>query len=173
MTVRRSILLLVGLVALSSVPASAGSSPNEARPPRIRLVYKGEVIQKAAPYTYCWSRSNPDGTGEGLCADGLTRYPDPVSISAPTKLVIRIPYRAKPTEWYLVAYRSIIRRQYRDEPVGPEEKIPFRLRPHRVNGVVRAWKVVFNLDEPLRHYYLETGGDLAQGDVHYTLHVRS
>lgn len=169
-------LFVVALVACLLAPlagAVAGERVNRRRPPRVALRYHGEVVQRVAPYTYCWSYTYPDNSGVGMCADGSPSYPEAAEVSAPARLVLRIPYPAKPHRWFLHAYRAVSDEGGWTRPVGPRESIPFRLRPRRVQGEVRAWDVVFRVTEPLRDYYLDTGGDLAQGDVFYGLHVRT
>ena len=167
------VLTLLSVLVLSASASADVTGPNKRKPPNLRLVYKGEVVQRAQPYTFCWSTQDPDGGGVGMCADGFPRYPKAVKVDAPTRLTIRIPYPAKPSEWYLRAHRAIVRHDYWDEPVGPAEEIPFKLKPRRVDGKIRAWRVVFRVEEPARHYYLDTGGILKQGDAFYTLHVKS
>ena len=167
-------VLLVALLACVVAPgASAGSRVNRRHPPRVALRYQGEVVQRAAPYTYCWSYSYPDNSGIGECADGFPDYPAAVRVTAPARFVLRIHYPAKPHRWFLHAYRAVTTEGGWTRPVGPRESIPFRFKPHRVRGEVKAWNVVFHVTEPLRHYYFDTGGDLAQGDVFYGLHVRT
>ncbi len=171
---RKVVTLLITMAVAIGVPAAAAARDvNRKSPPRLSLRYHDEVVQRSRPYTFCWSYSNDDDTATGMCADGLPRYPRAARVTAPARLSVRIHYPVKPDEWYLHAYRAVIRRDYYDETVGDGERIPFRLRPHRVNGTIRAWNVVFRVEEPIRHYYLDIGGNLAQGDVHYTLHVRT
>lgn len=153
--------------------AGAGSGVNRKSPPRLSLRYQGDVVQRATPYTYCWSYSSDDGTGTGMCADGFPRFPRAARVPEGSRLVLRIHYPAKPERWHLFASRAIVRHEHYDETVGNRERIPFKLRPHRVEGKITAWQLIFRVDEPLRHYYLETGGDLRQGDAFYTLHVRT
>ncbi|MGI8775587.1 MAG: hypothetical protein ACR2KQ_11395 [Actinomycetota bacterium] len=172
---RRSIILslILAMFAALSVPSTAADTgPNRRQPPKLRVIYKGEIVQRATPYTYCWTYSEGDG-GVGMCADGFPRYPRGVAVEAPARIVIRIPYPAKPSDWFVEAHRTIVRHENWDEPVGPAQDIAFKLKPRWVDGKVRAWKVIFHLEEPQRHYYLNTGGFLAQGDALYALHVKT
>ena len=169
---------LIGVVVaatllLGAQGALAGTEVNRKRPPRLTLRYQGEVIQQARPFTYCWSHANDDGTGTGVCADGFPRYPKAAQVEAPARLVLRIHYPAKPEGWFLRAYRAIVRHEHYDETVGEGYKIPFKMRPHKVNGKVYAWNLIFRVEEANRHYYLDTGGDLRQGDAFYALHLRT
>ena len=108
-----------------------------------------------------------------MCADGFPRYPRAVRVPEGSRLVLRIHYPAKPERWFVNAYRAIVRHEHYDETVGDAERIPYKLRPHRVQGTIRAWQLIFRVEEPMRHYYLDTGGDLRQGDAFYSLHVRT
>ncbi len=171
---RKLIVISVALgVLFAATQAGAGQNVNRKSPPRLSLRYQGDVVQRARPFTFCWSHSEGDGSGTGMCADGFPRYPRAARVETPAKMVLRIHYPAKPNEWFLHAYRHIVRHQHYDETVGDPEEIPFRLRPHRVNGRNKAWNLVFRLREGIRHYYLDTGGYLEQGDAFYALHVRT
>jgi hypothetical protein len=163
------VLALVG----SSQAALAGGGSSQKRPPHLSLRYEGDVVQRDRPFTYCWSYSTGDGEATGMCADGFPRFPRAAEVESPTRLSIRVHYPYKPERWFLNAYRAIVRREHYDEPVGDPEKLDFKLRPHRVNGEVKAWDLIFRVTEPMRHYYLETGGDLRQGDAFYALHVKT
>ena len=169
----RRLAVLMTIAGLVLVAAQAGArEPNRKSPPRLSLRYQGEVVQRARPFTYCWSYTEGGG-GTGMCADGFPRYPHAAQVQAPTKMVLRVHYPGKPAGWFLNAYRAIVRHEHYDEPVGSSEEVPFRLRPHRVDGTTKAWDLVFRLTEPGRHYYLDTGGDLRQGDAFYALHART
>ena len=171
---RKAILFwITAAMLLVATQAGAASGPNRKSPPDISMRYQGDVVQTARPYTYCWGHSNGDGTGTDECMAGFPRYPRAAKVEAPARLRLRIHYPVKPQDWFLKAYSAIVRHEHYDETVGEAEKIPFRLRPHRVNGKVRAWDLVFRLEEPSRHYYFDTGGDLAQGDAFYALHART
>lgn len=169
---RLAVLMMIAGVVLVAAQAGAQVGPNRKSPPRLSLRYQDEVVQRARPFTYCWTYTEGGG-GTGTCADGFPRYPRAVQVEAPAKMVLRIHYPAKPTEWFLNAYRAIVRHEHYDETVGSSEEIPFRLRRHRVDGTTKAWELVFRLTEPARHYYLDTGGDLRQGDAFYALHART
>ena len=171
---RKLIAIVVSATLLLGVQAAAaGSDVNRKRPPEISLRHQGEVVQRARPFTFCWSYANDDNTGTGMCADGFPRYPRAALVEASDRLVLRIHYPAKPEAWFLRAYRAIIRHEHYDEPVGEAQRIPFKMRPYRVDGKVRAWNLIFRVEEPNRHYYLDTGGDLQQGDAFYALHIRT
>ena len=170
---RKIIVVAMALgTLLSAAQAGAASDVNRKSPPHLSLRFRGDVVQRADAYTYCWSYSSGN-TGTGMCADGFSRYPRAAEVPAGSRLVIRIHYPAKPERWHLYAYRTIVRHEHYDETVGEAEKIPFRMRAYRVDGAVRAWDLVFRVEEPMRHYYLETGGDLRQGDAFYSLHART
>lgn len=171
---RRTLLvacLATGLIAAGHSAQTAEA--NRRTPPRVSMIYKGEVVQRVRPYTFCWSYGSYDGGASGMCADGSPHYPKAARIEAGSRVRLRIGYPAKPGGWFLEAHRAVVEHEGWHEPVGPVEEIPFRLKPHRVDGVVKAWDLVFRLDEPVRHYYLNTGGDLRQGDAFFALHART
>ncbi len=165
------VLLLTSQGAFAHRRAEAG--PNRRRPPTLRLIYKGEVLQRARPWTYCWSYTFKDGSGVGTCADGMPNYPEAAEVDAPARIAIRIPYPARPTNWFVEAYRLIEEKDGYDDGVGPAEPIDFRIKPHRTPSGSRVWDVVFHVIEPTRHYYIDTGGDLSQGDAFYSFTVET
>ena len=171
----RRIALIGGLLACvvgAGNVAGAASAAQRRTPPRVAMIYKGEVVQRVQPYTFCWSYSYGGGA-TGMCADGWPEYPEPAQVEEGSRLRLRIRYPVKPDRWFLHAYRAVVNEDGRDETVGPPEALEFRLKPHRVDGDVRAWDVVFRVDEALRHYYLSTGGDFPQGDAFYALHAQT
>ena len=168
---RVAIVVLLVTIAASS-PAAARTQVNRRRPPRIAVLFHGDVLQRATPYTFCWSYSNGDGTGTGMCADGFPDWPRAASVPLGGRVTIRIHYPLKPERWRISAYRAVTRDGDFEEPVGDPERIDYRLHRHRVDGQVRAWDLIFRVDEMPRDYYIDTYGDLRQGDAYYALHVR-
>lgn len=166
------LVAIVGALALSANLAGATQGPNRRNPPRVALVHKREVVQRARPWTYCWGYTTGKW-GISECADGMPRFPKAVVVDAPTKLTIRIPYPVKPRDWEIGAYRQIERHEGWDETIGPAEELDYKMRPYRVQGDIKGWNATFTVTEDLRHFYLETGGDLRQGDVIYSLHART
>jgi hypothetical protein len=165
--------LAILLLCASIAPAAQGHQANRRRPPTLFVVHKSDMIQRASPYTYCWSRTTRDGGGIGMCADGFPQYPEPAEVGSKNRVIVRIAYPVKPEEWFLEAHRLITESSSGDQAMGPGEPIDYKLKPHRERGQVVAWDLVFRLDEPLRHYYIDTGGDLAQGDAFYALHLET
>ena len=173
MSVRRTffVWLIASLVVLG-IGVGASATTQRRTPPTVALIYKGEVVQRVRPYTFCWSYQYKDGA-TGMCADGWPEYPEAAQVDAGSRLKLRIRYPGKPQHWFLQAHRVVVDNNGRHETVGPTEELDFTVKPHRVDGVIRAWDLVFRVDEPLRHYYLDTGGDLDQGDAFYALHVQT
>ena len=167
------VVLAAVLLASAISAAAATDGLNRKQPPRLRLLHKGEIVQRSHPWSYCWSYSTSDGGGTGMCADGFPRYPRAARVNAPARLVLRIPYQAEPQRVDLTAHRLIVRHEGWDESVGRGEDIAYRLKPHRERGHITAWDVIFRVTEPLRHYYLDVDARLRQGDAAYALHLRT
>lgn len=172
LTSRVLIAAILSCLVIGNYVGLAAEVSQRRRPPSVALIYRGDVLQRARPYTFCWGYTTSDG-GTGMCADGWTDYPEAADVEAGSRLRLRIGYPHKPGRWFIEAHRAIVEEDGRDEAIGPSEEIPFRLKPHRVGGVVKAWDFIFRLEEPLRHYYLNTGGRLRQGDAFYALHVQT
>ena len=167
------VVCLLATVVATVIPGAVAAAANRRTPPRVSVIYRGEVVQRARPYTFCWSYGSPDGGATGTCADGFPRYPQAARVDAGSRLKVRIAYRPKPGDWFIRSHRMVVEHEGWHEPVGPSEEVGFRLKPHRVEGVVRAWDLVFKLNEPARHYYIDTGGELKQGDAFYALHLQT
>jgi hypothetical protein len=160
------------LAVYPSLDAASSERVNRKSPPRIDVVLRGERIQSARPYTYCWSYSYGDG-GVGMCGDGFWQFPRAARVHSPARIRLRINYPVKPREWYIDAYRAVVRHQGWHEAIGPRERITYHWAPHRSHGRIVAWDAILKVTESMRHYYIDTGGYLAQGDAYYTLHLRT
>ena len=166
-------LMIAGVLGALLIPigtARADHDLNRRNPPRVRLMHQGEVVQRASAWSYCWSYST-DEWGVGQCADGFPSYPAAAAIEGPDRVVLRIPYSAKPKRLGIIAYRKIRREGGWDEPIGRGERLEHTLKPHRVQGHVSAWDAIFRLDNDGRHYYLDVNTRLYQGDPSYALHA--
>jgi hypothetical protein len=162
----------IGLVASSPSPWAGAGPASSGGPPRLAVVYRHGVIQRASPYTFCWNYDSGGGTGYGLCADGTRGYPSAVSVHAPTRVAIRIRSTDRPRRWFMSAAPRVRHHSYWDEPIG-STKLPFRLVPHRVQGQITGWDAIVRLTEPDRDYYIDAGGYFPRGDAWYTLHLHT
>src|SRR5687768_10281835 len=116
MSMRRIAIIagfLACLVGAANV-AGAGTAPQRRTPPRVAMIYRGDVVQRVQPYTFCWSYADGDGA-TGMCADGWPDYPRPAQVEAGSRLRLRIRYPVRPDEWFLHAYRAVVNESGREE----------------------------------------------------------
>lgn len=118
-------------------------------PPKAVLV-GGGARRRGALSSYCWSQSYSNGAGEGQCADYVRAGPlTPERAKGGARARIRIRNEHRPDH--------VVLRFYRDEsgghPAGASHRVSFRLRPHSVDGEVRAWDVRFRLPGRKGHLY--------------------
>jgi hypothetical protein len=163
---------LVGALLATAAVALADHDLNRKRPPRLRLMHHGDVLQRVSAWSYCWSYTT-ERWGVGECTDGSPRYPEAAVIEGSPRVVLRIPYSEEPSRLSITAYRKIREEHGYEQTVGEGEKIGYRLKPHRERGHVSAWDAIFRLDQPNRDYYLNVYARLHQGDPAYALHART
>jgi hypothetical protein len=66
-------------------------------------------------------------------------------------------------------------------PIGQARRLDTTLRRVERDGKTVAWNVFFRVDQPDRHYYLDTfgmwkevpGTHISYGDVSWTFHVKT
>ena len=168
-------LMIAGILGALLIPigtARADHDLNRKSPPKLRAIYKGEVVQRVSPWSYCWSWSTEEYS-VAECSDGFQSYPEPAAIESPDRVILRIPYSAEPRRLRVTAYRKVKTEHGWDRPVGEGERLEYELKAHRVKGHVSAWDAVLTLDENDRHYYLDVYARLHQGDPSYAMHLQT
>jgi hypothetical protein len=171
---KRAVLVLaacVGMIATSPA-ALASATTTRQGPPAISAVYRHDVVQRATPYSFCWTYTTAHG-GYGICADGTSTFPRAATLHAPARVTVRVRSAEQPKHWSVTAGSKIRHYAGFDRLVGGRA-LPFRLAPHRVRGTITAWDLVLRLTRPDRDYYIETGGSFGSGkDAFYRLHLHT
>ena len=162
---RMIILLAVMAIALAALGGVAYSQQGH-RPPKT-VLYEGQrELQTGRLGSYCWF--GPPGGGR--CADvAKLRYPAADSVRAGSTLYVRVLKTQRPERFSISAYRKV------DEwgfPTGKTRRLESSLRRVVRDGRTVAWEVLFRVNEPERHYYLNAFEVWeGAGDASWTFHV--
>jgi hypothetical protein len=161
------ILLALTAIALAS-SGGVAYSQQDLRPPKTVLHEGQRELQSGRLGSYCWSGPS----GRGRCADvaGL-RYPAADSVRAGSTLHVRVFKTQRPERFSISAYRKV------DEwgfPTGRTRRLESSLRRVVQDRRTVAWDVLFRVNEPGRHYYLNAFGVWeGAGDASWTFHVKT
>ena len=164
---RRTIIVLTVMAIALAVFGSVAYAQDH-QPPKT-VLYKGESeLQTGRLGSYCWFA--PSGAGECVDVAGL-RYPATDRVRAGSTLHVRILEPQRPEKFSILAYRKIDKWGF---PVGRTRRLETSLRPVVEEGQTVAWDVVFRVNQPGRHYYLDAFGVWeGTGDAGWTFHVRT
>jgi hypothetical protein len=96
-----------------------------------------------------------------------------------SKLHIKIFKAQRPDRFSVVAYRELD--EYGFPPYGEGRRLDTTLRRVERDGKTVAWNVFFRVNEPYRHYYLDTfgtwkrvpGSEATYGDANWHFHVKT
>jgi hypothetical protein len=115
-------------------------------PPKARLRYRGEGIQRAHIAASCWP--GEDG-GYGCGETTPMTWPRRDRVKSTATLRMRIGSRSKPKRIHIDSYRSI---RKNGRPRGRGRDIRARREAVRRDGRIVAWDVVFRLHATRVHY---------------------
>jgi hypothetical protein len=160
----RTIGCLLIMTMLVAVSGDVVAGKNE-RPPKTRL-RSGAAKQRGNLGSYCWTWSNEDGTGGGLCSDTFQHdFPRSEKVRS-RQGFIRYRRAQRPSELSLTYWRSVDKD---GQPTGKGHDLDRRIRKHTVDGEIVAYDALFRLPKDEGHYYLNafvrwkmkngTGGD--------------
>jgi hypothetical protein len=152
---------LAVVMAATTILGTAGAA--SAGAPMARLRQRDRVLDREAPYTYCWS-----GDGVGECGDGFPRYGRAKKVVVDRRIRIRFGYRRKPERLRITAYPRLDEDGNTD---GRPRRLDRRLRPVYRDGEIRAWDAVFRVHRE-RHFYLDVAGFWDRGDAFYAFHLK-
>lgn len=149
---------VVAAVMLSAFPAHAEDHVG----PRAVLV-SAETRQTGRAYHSDWIRETRDGKACLLSggSGSLTVPRQPVPQEADEAIVVRLKKSAGPRE---VQVRRWPRVDEHGDVTGEPTPVPFLLKPHAVDGDVRAWDVVVAPILQAGHVYLDVAGWWADED---------
>ncbi len=164
---RMIMLLAVMAIALAACGGAAYSQQGH-RPPKT-VLYEGQrELQTGRLGSYCWFGPS----GRGRCADvAKLRYPAADSVRAGSTLHVRVLKTQRPERLSISAYRKVDQRGF---PTGGTRRLEGSLRRVVRDGRTVAWDVLFRVNEPGRHYYLNAFGVWeGAGDASWTFHVKT
>jgi hypothetical protein len=165
---QQRVIILLAAMAIALVAFGGVAYSQDHRPPKT-VLYEGERdLQTGRLGSYCWS--GPSGPGQ--CVDvAELRYSTADSIRAGSTLHVRIFKAQRPERFSISTYREV------DEwgfPAGETLRLETSLRRVVEDGRTVAWDVLFRVNEPGRHYYLNAFGVWdGAGDASWNFHVKT
>ena len=153
---RNSVKRLLAALLVSLLALPLGAAAHDHRRPRATLRVGGDVQEGHPVHADGWSKPVP---GEpDLCevtfASGFTNFKKPLRHSPGQEIVVRLHKAAAPVEVEAVRWLRLDENGYGRDPVP----VPWTLRPHLINGKVRAWEVVIQPPLVTGHLYLGVAG---------------
>jgi hypothetical protein len=176
-----AVALLLAALAVFAAEARASEASFDRHPPNAVLMEGDTAIQKGLGGSTCWSYwSDAKDSWVGYCADTLYMFPrSGASLRAGTRLHIRLGKPERPEDFKITAYKGFNKKA--KFPIGKGRRLDTNLRPVERDGKTVAWDVFFRVNEPSRHYYLDTfalwkqvpNTHISSGDATYFFHVRT
>jgi hypothetical protein len=172
-----AVALVLGAGAVVSVQAPARAHDHQ--PPKAPFLYKGQrELQRGQWLAYCWTYPpNPDGTYTVQCTDYAIDFPAADRVGAGSELRIRVLKIQRPENFVVQAWRRV--NEY-EVPIGSGQQLRSSLRRVVQDGETVAWDVIFRVNRPGRHYYLQARGlwddehvEDASQDAVWTFHVKT
>ena len=173
---------VVGMILGILLVASGVARAHDHRAPRSALLLEGG-IQKGQRYHADWARP---ARQEGFCfvsfAHGFPTPPKALPHALGEPVVVRLYKKAMPLEVEAQRWPRVNRDGM---ATGTPVPLPWSLRPHEVNGEIRAWDVVIPWPRTLDHLYLGVAGywrdeegcssepDLGSQYAAWTFHLRA
>ncbi len=147
---RRRLLLALSLILPSAIPHPAVA--HDHRPPRATLLLE-DGRQVGHAYHDQWLAQDPNepefcGASFG---SGFPTFPSALEHRPGEPVVVRLHKDAVPMEIEAYRWRGVKKNGHAK---GEPSPLPWVLRPHRVNGQVRAWEVVVGWPATSNHLYL-------------------
>jgi hypothetical protein len=156
---RRAILLLammaVALVGIVAVQASAQEGSRDRQPPDAALMQGSQILQTGRQGSFCWSYSEGEVWG-AVCADYVPSFPAAARVEAGSQLYISLRKPQRPDKFRIYAYRDVDQDGF---PIGDAQRLSTSLERVVRDGRTVGWDVLFSVNRPDRHYYLEAYGE--------------
>jgi hypothetical protein len=179
LVVALAVALALAMLAVFAAEARAGSFGS--RPPSAVLMKGATVLQTGQRGSFCWTHYD-EGVGKWryVCGDAPYMFPRAHDfLRAGTRLHIRLGKPQRPEKFMITAYGGFDKGQ--KWPIGKGRRLDTNLRRVERDGKTVAWNVFFRVNEPDRHYYLDTiglwesvpGTHTSYGDASYSFHVRT
>jgi hypothetical protein len=174
------VVVVVATTALASMAivaaeARAGSSSDGF--PKLVLMQCETELQGRQFYYGTWNQYKA-GEWNKVYADGIGGFPQADTVRAGSRLHIKINKPERPASFKIRSYRRV---DQFSNPIGTRRLLDTTLRRVEREGKTVGWKVFFRVNEPDRHYYLETSGrwervpgtHISYGHSHENYHVKT
>ena len=157
-------LLIGSIVMLLVGPAAVAGAPKEA--PRVRVIYRDDMIQRARLAAWCWPGENG---GMGCSEKDPLPWPDADTIEAGSRSRVRIDWRREPRRIHVDSHRSV-RKNGRPRDRGTD--LRFRKEPVKRDGRIVAWDIVFRVRTE-RHHYVQVLAHFRKGTLVWDVHLKA
>lgn len=148
------LVLAMALASIAVVAAEARAGSHRDGFPKTVLMEGRTELQEGRFYYGTWHRYVA-GEWYTVHADGIGGFPRADVVGVDSKLRIKIDKPQRPERFAVRAYARLGRFGI---PEGEGERLDTTLRRVERDGRTAGWNVVFHVEEPDRHYYLETRG---------------
>jgi hypothetical protein len=173
-------VMMIAMMALASiviVAAEARAGSYSDRFPKQVLMKGTTVLQDGNFYYGTWNWYEA-GEWNRVHADGLGGFPRADTLRAGSRLHIKINKPERPTSFRIRAYKKV---DQFSTPIGQGRLLNTTFRRIERDGKTVGWNVFFRVNEPNRHYYLETGGrwervpdtHISYGNSHENFHIKT
>jgi len=169
--------MAVALVGIATVQASAQEGSRDRQPPDAALIEGSQILQLGHQGSYCWTYFTEQGWF-GRCVDTLPSYPAADRVEAGSQLYITLRKPQRPDRFRIYAYRDVDQDGF---PIGDAQRLSTSLERVVRDGRTVGWDVLFSVNRPGRHYYLDAEGQwnhvrdskASYGDSSWHFHVKT
>jgi hypothetical protein len=148
---RRLVLVLAAL----SLSLGSSASAHDHRAPRASLRVAGQVQGGLQYHADGWARqSNEPGFCVVTFATGFPKFRKALTLEVGDETVVRLHKKAMPLELEVQRWPRVDKS---GRAAGTPSPLPWTLRPHIVDGEVRAWEVTILAAATEGHVYLGVG----------------
>jgi hypothetical protein len=171
------IIATMALAGIAIVAAEARAGSFSDGFPKQVLMNGATVLQDGSFYYGTWN-SYEAGEWNQVHADGIGGFPQADTVRAGSRLHIKTNKPERPASFRIRAYKQV--GQF-STPIGTGRLLNTNFRRIQRDGQTVGWNVFFRVNEPNRHYYLETGGrwerepgtHISYGNSHENFHVKT
>ena len=171
------LVLAMALAAIAVVAAEARAGSYSDKFPKQVLMKGATVLQHGRFYYGSWHWYEA-GEWNKVHADGIGGFPQADTVRAGSTLHIMTNKPERPASFRIRAYKKV---DQWSNPIGTGRLLDTTFRRIERDGKTVGWDVFFRVNEPNRHYYLETGGrwervpdsHISFGASHENFHVKT
>ena len=168
-------LVLAMALAVVAAKAQAGSFSDESPE---QVLMKGTTVLQHGKFYYSTWHWYEAGEWNKVHADGIGGFPRADTVRAGSRLHIKLNKPERPATFRIRAYKKV---DQFSNPIGTGRLLNTTLRRVERDGKTVGWNVLFRVNEPNRHYYLEASGrwervpgtHISYGSRHENFHVKT